>query len=165
MATKKSKQNLFELKLRFNDIMMQELGLDITDDDYVYDIESESILQISEKYIKYFEFENPIPRHNEIELNLLENPRLSETLVIPYLSKYCEAKNIIFHSVSQNPIEGSKKGQFVLSYMTGGLVKDFKSDEFVNESVRIFNLICKINKTTHFYDFEKFDIEIKKDKR
>ena len=161
----KKKQNLFELKSRFNDIMMQELGLDITEDDYLYDIESQSILQISEKFIKYFEYENPIVRHNEIELNLLENPRLSETLVIPYLTKYCQDKGIIFHSVSQSPIDGSNKGVFVLSYMHTGLVKEFKSDEFVNESVRIFNLVCKINKTCHFYDFNKFDIEIKKDKR
>lgn len=158
----KKKQSIFELKMRFNDIMMQELGLDITEENYLYDIEEESILQISEKYIKYFEVENPMTRHNEIELNLLENPRLSETLVIPYLSKFCKSKNIIFHSVSQTPVEGSKKGKFILSYMMNGVVKDFSSDEFVNESVRIFNLICKINKTTHFYDFNKFDIEIKR---
>lgn len=161
----RKKQNLFEIKLRFNDIMMQELGLDITEDDYLYDMDTMSILQISEKFIKYFEYENPIVKYNEIELNLLENPRLCETLVIPYLTRYCESRGIIFHSISQSPIDGSKRGTFVLSYMHEGLVKEFKSDEFENESVRIFNLICKINKTTHFYEFNKFDIEIKKDKR
>ena len=51
----KKKQSIFELKMRFNDIMMQELGLDITEENYLYDIEEESILQISEKYIKYFD--------------------------------------------------------------------------------------------------------------
>ena len=35
------KKNLFDLKVRFNDIVMRELGLDITEDDnnYLYNID------------------------------------------------------------------------------------------------------------------------------
>ena len=43
-----------------------------------------------------------------------------------------------------------------------GEIKEIRSDGFENESVRIFNLICKINKTEHLYDFNKFDVSVQK---
>lgn len=161
----KKKVDMAYLKIKFNDFVMRELGLDITEDDYLYDMDTQCILQIKEKFIKYCEDDYPILRHNEIELNLLENPRLTETLVIPYISKYCDRNNIVFQSISQSPISGSKKGCFVLSYISDGEIKEIKSDAFVNESLRIFNLICKLNKTSHMYDFNEFDIEIIRKKR
>ena len=57
------------------------------------------------------------------------------------------------------------KGTFVLSYLKNGKIENIKSDAFVNESVRVFNLICKITKRTHLYDFESMDIIIEKDKK
>lgn len=158
----KKKIDLFDLKMRFNDAVMRELGLDITEDDYVYDMDTESILQIKEKFIKYCDDEFPILRHNEIELNLIENPRLTETISLPFISRYCERNGILFQTVSQTPIDGTNKGLFILSYAVNGETKEFKSDGFINESVRVFNLICKINKTTNLYRFNEFDIEIER---
>ena len=97
-------------------------------------------------------------------MNLLENPRLTETLVIPFVHNYCARKGIILQSIAQVPITGSKKGFFIMHYIAGGETKDMKSDPFVNESVRIFNLITKMNKTSHMYPFDVFDIEITRKK-
>ena len=72
----KKKVNLFDLKVRFNDVVMRELGLDTTDDDYLYNVDTESILQIKEKFIKYVDNEYFILKTNEIELNLIDNPKL-----------------------------------------------------------------------------------------
>ena len=156
----KKEQKFFNLKLRFNDVVMRELGLDITDEGYLYDMDTESIFQIKEKFIKYVEDEYTTFRHNEIEMNLLENPRLTETIVLPYINHFCARKGIVMQSFSQSPIEGTNKGYFILSYISDGTVKGLKSDAFVNESVRIFNFICKINKTANMYKFNEYDVEI-----
>lgn len=81
----KKKVNLFDLKVRFNDVVMRELGLDTTDDDYLYNVDTESILQIKEKFIKYVDNEYFILKPNEIELNLIENPRLMELLSLIHI--------------------------------------------------------------------------------
>lgn len=161
----KKKVNLFDLKVRFNDVVMRELGLDTTDDDYLYNVDTESILQIKEKFIKYVDNEYFILKPNEIELNLIENPRLMELLSIPFLNDLCKRSNVVFQSINQCPITGTDKGIFVLSYIKNGTITDFKSDAFVNESVRIFNLICKVNRTCNLYKFDEFDIKIERKKR
>lgn len=158
MAMNKAK--LLDIKIRFNDAVMRELGFDLTDEDYLFDMDTETVLQIKEKYIKYCEVDDPYIKHNEIEMNLLENPRLTETLIIPFIHNYCARKNIILQSIAQVPIKGSKKGFFIMYYSINGETKDMKSDPFENESVRIFNLITKMNKTSHMYQFDLFDIEI-----
>lgn len=153
-----------DLKMRFNDIVMRELGLGITDDDYIYDMDTESILQIKEKFIKYCDYENPTLKYNEIDLNLIENPRLMETLSLPYFSNYCKRNGITFETISQVLINGTNKGIFVLHYCINGETKCIESEPFINDSVRIFNLICKLNKTTNLYQFNNFDIEIERKK-
>lgn len=155
--------DMLDLKIRFNDAMMRELGLDITENDYVYDMDTESILQIKGKFIKYCDYEYPILKYNEeIELNLIENPRLAETIILPFITNFCNRKGLTFQSVSQYPIDGTNKGYFILSYIYNDEVKEIRSDNYINESVRIFNLICKLNKTEHLYRFNEFDIEIPK---
>lgn len=161
----KKKVNLFDLKVRFNDVVMRELGLDTTEEDYLYNVDTESILQIKEKYIKYIEDEYFVLKSNEIEFNVIENPRLMELLSIPFFNNLCERSGVIFQSINQCPISGTDKGIFVLSYIKDGKITDFKSDAFVNESVRIFNLICKTNRTCNLYKFDEFDIKIERKKR
>lgn len=163
----KKEQKFFDLKIRFNDVMMRELGLDITEDKgYLYDMETESILQIKEKFIKYVEDEYSLFKHNEIEMNLLENPKLTEILVLPYISRFCDRNNITLQSISQSPMDtNTHKGYFILSYIIDGQVKEFRSDAYANESVRIFNFICKINKTENLYKFNDFDVEIPRSSR
>ena len=160
------KENLLEFKVNFNDITMRELGLDIDENNHVYNIETESIYQIKEKFIKYSDEEYPVIRANEMDMNLIENPRLMEILFGIYITDWCNRKGYEFTSYYQSAIRGSNKGFFVVTYNINGESSEIKSDVFVNESVRIFNLITKINHTTHLYDLENFDIEIlRKDRR
>lgn len=155
----KRELHLLNLKMGFNDIAMRELGLDITDDDYIYDMDTETIIQINEKFIKYSDLVDPILKFNEIDLNLIENPKLMENLVLKYLTDHINNKIV---SLSQSLIAGSNKGYFEMAYLKNNEVMKMKSDPYKNESVRILNLICKINKTVHLYDFNKYDIVIDK---
>jgi len=153
--TKKEKE-FFNIKLAFNDAFMRETGLDIDDNDHIYDMEEQSIIQIKEKFIKYCDYEYPVLEHNEIDFNLIENPRLTEILAFRYLKNHI-ANEIV--AMDQSPIPGSDKGHFVMSYIKGDKTLQMQSKAFTNESLRILNLICKINKTEHLYDFNAWDVQ------
>ena len=134
----------------------------------VYNIDTESLYQVSEKFIKYVDTEYPIIHSNEIELNLIENPRLMEILFGIWVSSWQEHKGIEVNSYAQVPIRGSKQGYFIMTYAKNGKTEEIKSDTFINESLRIFNLITKLRHTSHMYDVSKFNIEItsnRKDKK
>ena len=161
--TKKKQKEMFRLKLIFNDAFMRETGLDIDDNDHIYDMEKQSILQIKEKYLKYCDYEFPVLNHDEIDFNLIENPKLCETLALIWLTDHINNEIV---SLDQCLIPGSSKGYFVMSYLKDGKVENMRSDAFLNESVRVFNLICKILKRDHLYDFNSMDVEIeRKDKK
>lgn len=163
LAEKEAKlaEEMLELKIDFNDICMREMGLDINDMSFLYIMDTLEVIQIKEKYVKYSEEQYPMLRRNEIDLNLIENARLMETLTYSYLIRML-VSTIKIVSISQNPIKGTDKGMCVLSYEKNGEIKEIRSDGFKNESVRIFNLICKINKTDHLYDFNRYDVVIAK---
>ena len=160
--TKKKKDNLFKTMLIFNDAFMRETGLDIDDNDHIWNMETDSALVINEKFLKYREYEYPVLNGNEIDFNLLENPKLCESLANMWLHDHINNEIL---SLDQCMIPGSAKGAFVLNYLKNGKIENIKSDAFVNESVRVFNLICKITKRTHLYDFESMDVVIEKDKK
>lgn len=166
MARKK-KVNLLELKMRFNDIFMREAGLDYDpkNNNHVYTIEPFSFLAINEKFLKYGEFEYPVLNHNEIDFNLLENPKLCESLFMMWATDHINNEIV---GMQQCIIPGSEKGYFVMSFVKEGRTTDIKSEAFINESVRIFNLLCKILHREHLYerDLKNLDIKIeRKDKK
>lgn len=159
MAQKKI--NITEIKVNFNDISMRELRLDIDENDHIYDMDTESIYMIKEKYIKYSEDEYPNIMRDEIDMNLIENPRLMEILFGTWIVKWATRKQVEITSFYQSTIRGSNKGFFVMTYIdANGETQEMKSDVYINESVRIFNLISKLNHTSHMYDLTKLDIEI-----
>lgn len=162
----KKRQNLFELKSIFNDIVMREMGLDINDDNHVYNMDTNELFMIKDRYLKYLETEYDPIGHNEIELNLLENPRLMEILYGIWIQRRSAARGYEVTSYYLSNIRGSNKGFFVMTYAVNGKSSETRSEVFVNESLRIFNMITKINHTAHMYDFSRFDIEIpRKDQR
>ena len=159
-----AKKNMFEIKRNFNDIVMREMGLDIDDNDHIYNMDTETIFTFKGKFIKYTENEYQPITSNEIDMNLIENPRLMEILFCNFIDNYAKRKNIEITSFYQSAVQGSSKGFFVVTYLDGPTkeTKEFKSDVFINESLRIFNLICKLNHRAHMYDTTMFDIEIPK---
>lgn len=159
---KKKKDNLFKTMLIFNDAFMREVGLDIDDNDHVFNMETDSALVINEKFLKYRDYEYPVLNANEIDFDLLGNPKLCETLINMWLHDHI---NNDILSLDQCIIPGSIKGTFVLSYIKNGKTEQLKSDPFINESVRVFNLLCKITKRTHLYDFNSMDVVIERDKK
>lgn len=151
-------EKLQPYKIRFNEICMREYGLDITeDDDYVYDIDTESILSFKERFIKYCDEYNPYLKPNEIEFNLLENSRMMEAIFAGFLMKYAMRHGQEIVSMHQSNIQGTDKGIFCYSYCNAGKTIEVTSDKFVFESVRVLNLLCKMNKSSHMYNFEEFD--------
>ena len=165
-ATKKISDKEFRsIKLDFNDICLREMGLDVEEDNnHVYDIEDGSVLVVTDKFIRYFyEDEDIKVAHNEIELNLIENPRLMEVMFNHYMVKYAAKKGWNVTSIYQSNNIGSSNGIFVITYIeeysNTGETKNLQSDSFLNESLRIFNLICKLNHRTHLYkDLSRFNI-------
>ena len=160
-------KNMLEIKINFNDICLREFGLDYDEDSmHVYNIDTMALYQVSEKFIKYVDEEYPIIHANEIELNLIENPRLMEIIFGIWIVDWQSRKDVEVSSYSQCSVKGTKAGYFAMTYIKDGKTLDMKSDVFVNESLRIFNLVTKLNHTTHMYDLSQFDIEIlRKDKR
>ena len=141
------------------------MGLDVEEDNnHVYDIEDGSVLVVTDKFIRYFyEDEDIKVAHNEIELNLIENPRLMEVMFNHYMVKYAAKKGWNITSIYQSNNIGSSNGIFVITYIeeysNTGETKNLQSDSFLNESLRIFNLICKLNHRTHLYkDLSRFNI-------
>ena len=57
----------------------------------------------------------------------------------------------------QSSIQGTDKGIFCYSYYNAGKTIEVASDKFVFESVWVLNLLCKMNKSEHMYNFEEFD--------
>lgn len=159
------KSESLEYKVGFNDFVMREMGFDIDEYDHLYDLETETILQIKEKFIKYTDELYPYLQFNEIDLNLIENYRLLESLFQVYITNYARSHMMEIKSFSFSKMKGTKKGKFTLSYINGGRIVDIESDPYENESVRIFNLVCKLNHRVHLYDFEAFDVTIEKDKK
>ena len=160
-------KNMLELKINFNDIVLRELGLDYDEDSYhIYEIDTMSLYQISEKFIKYVEDEYPVIHANEIELNLIENPRLTETLFGNWIIGWQNRNGVVVNSFYQSSIRGTRQGMFIMTYEKNGRTEKIESKPFINESLRVFNLITKLNHTEHMYDVSQFDIEIpRKDKR
>lgn len=160
---KPKKMTLAQIKINFNDIVMRELGLDADDDGHVYDIETDSAITIKDKFIKHPEDEYPVIGYNEIDMNLIENSRMTEMLFSNWVRRRAAKKGLEITSMYHTSINGSIKGIFVVTYVgPDGMTNESKSDVFVNESVRIFNLICKLRHTCHLYDLTPFDIEIEK---
>lgn len=163
--TKREEQEylrLHELKIAFNDIVMRELGLDVDDDDHIVDLTIDAVYTIKEKFLKYSD--DPYPRlmPNEIEFNMLLNPKLFELLFGIWVQRRAASKGIELTSFYQSKLQGSEKGFFVVNYVVGQQPMENKSEVFLNESLRIFNLICKLNGTEHLYRarINQFDIEI-----
>lgn len=148
-----------ELVERFNDISMREFGFDIDDDGHLFDMDLMTALTYKDKFLKYCDSEDRIVRPNEIELDLLQNNRLMNTLFGLFIDKYSQASGTYFNSTFQSASTYGKKGYMACTYVgKDGLVQEIRSNEYFNESVRIFNLICKINKSEMMYDFEMFDL-------
>jgi hypothetical protein len=164
MAKLIKKIDSLDYKIDFNDICMREMGYDITEDGKLFHTDDNEIINIKEKFIIYSEDLQPNLRSNEIDLNLIENSRLMETLFGVYITKYCQRKGWTLNGYSQSYIKGSKKGKFVITYKEQGdnEIKSFESDGFENESLRVFNMVCKLNHRAHLYDFNRFDVQIDK---
>ena len=151
-----------QAKLNFNDIVMRELNFDVDENDHLVDMNSETILTLKDKFIKYSEEEYPVIGFNEIELNLLENSRLMETIFGLWVKQRAESKGLSIASMYHSAIRGSDRGFFVVTYLQpDGEISEVRSDIYLNESVRIFDLICKLRHTSHLYDMNMFDIPIK----
>ena len=156
-------QAMLELKIDFNDVVMRELGLDYDEETgHIYNIDTEEMFTIKNKFIKYSEDMYPVLSHNEMDLNLIENPRLMEFLFGIWIKRRAESKGIEITSYYQSSVRDTKHGFFVVTYLVMDEPREQKSDVFINESVRIFNLICKLNHRTNLYknSINRFDIEI-----
>ena len=90
------------------------------------------------------------------------NPPLISALKIrllsSFLNDYQQRVGIEITSVFQSTHDKGSTGYCGFKYIENGKTKEIRSDDFMNECLRMFNLITKLNHTSHLYDFEIFDI-------
>lgn len=154
----KRRENLTSLKIDFNDICMRELGLDITeDDDLIYEVDTNEVLQYKERFMQYSEEYMPVLKPDKMEFNLLENCRLFDILFIRYLDNYAKNRNWQISAIYNTNIPSSIKGYAAFTIVDNGKSKEYRSDAYVNESIRLANLLAKLNGSDHLYDFNRFD--------
>lgn len=154
----KRREELTDLKINFNSICIRELGLDYDEEtNLVYEIDGKKILQYREKFMEYSEMYSPLLRPDRMEFNLLENCRLFDILFARYLDKYASRNGLTISSIYTTNIPASTRGYYAFTILQNGKSIEYASDPYVNESIRLLNLLTKINKSTHLYDFEKFD--------
>lgn len=151
------------LRIAFNDIAIRELGLEIDENsERICEIcdDAINILQYNDKFLKYYEGPNTIVRHNEIELNLIDNSRLMQILFGRFIAKYSAVNNldVLSYYLTTNNTMANNPGQFVCTVEVAKKCTNIESDYFVNESVRILNLICKLNGTDSRYNFKELDM-------
>ena len=94
MAKKKQKiiQEIPEnIKIAFNDFCIRELKLDVSDDDRLCRIDetdnSITLIKYNDKFLKCPD-EYTIIRGDELELNLLKNVRIMDSLLSSFLDEY-----------------------------------------------------------------------------
>lgn len=162
-----------DLREIFNDVCLREMGLDITNEGLVYDTESNTIMQFDGLFLKYCPSKYTIINQSlEVRFTLIENPKLMSMLASWYCTKELTKKGYKVLGLNQYIVNPQK----YLGYVTLAIepnspamkyngqiaayisVKDIASDSYVNESVRLLSLICKVNGTSEMYDLSALDV-------
>lgn len=149
-----------ELRIRFNQFCTTELGFDIDEQtERLYDLDTDELVVINEKFIKDYEGEYSDIRYyaNDTKLLLLDNAGLLTALFMIYLGKFNGTMDVLTFQHSTSTKGDSGKFSCTIKGVNG-INEIIESDSFMNESVRIFNIICKINKTVMRYNFKEFDV-------
>lgn len=174
----KTKESIYDyvtddLREIFNDVCLREMGLDLTKEDLVYDIESNTVLQFDGLYLKYCPSKYTIINQSiETRFNLIENPKLMTMLASMYCTKELNKKGYKVLGLNQYIVNQQKYlGYVALSIerinpavmyngqVAGRIVmQDIQSDSFINESVRLLSLVCKVNGTSDMYDLSALDV-------
>lgn len=161
-----------DLREIFNDVCLRELGLDLTKEDLVYDIESNTVLQFDGLYLKYCPSKYTIINQSiEIPFNLIENPKLMTMLVSRYCINAMEKRGFKVLGLNQYITNQQKylgyvalviepRAAIMYNGQIAGYVRmqDIRSGVFINESVRLLSLLCKINGTGDMYDLSALDV-------
>lgn len=155
----------------FNDVCLREMNLDLTTDDLVYDVETESLLQCDGLFLKYCPSKYTIINKNkETRFDLIENPKLMTILTSVYcerqlnkrgikilgLNQYITDKNTGYGYVSLS-LEAMKHLTYNGEIAGTWIVNDINSDNYINETVRLLSLVTKINGTDKMYSLEALD--------
>ena len=148
--------------IKFGDLTLREIGLDIDQDNHIIDEESGMPIMMKGKFLKYNY--GPVKRTTREEINYdpLNNPKLMN-LLFGYYSSKLEAEGNSGIDIYASSIASEDKQ--VLKVKTGG--DTLGSAPYHSESVRIMDIICQINESGE--DVSEFDFKAepinKKDKK
>lgn len=173
----KTKESIYDyvtddLREIFNDVCLREMGLDLTKEDLVYDIESNTVLQFDGLYLKYCPSKYTIINQSiETRFNLIENPKLMTMLASMYCTNVINKRGykvlgLNQYITNQQNYSGyvalAVEPRSVVTYngQIAGYIRmqDIRSDVFINESVRLLSLVCKVNGTGDMYDLSALDV-------
>lgn len=137
--------------LEFGDLTLRELGLEVDKDNYIVDQDTGNLLTVKDKKIKYNSETIFRLNKDEISYDPLNNSRLMNHLFGYYTSKLADEESIYIESYFNIPTKDSNKS--IMKVKTQD--ETFKSDAYFNESVRIMDVICKMNDSDT--DVSKYD--------
>ena len=142
--------------LEFGDLTLRELGLEIDQNNYIVDQDTGNLLMFKDKKIKYNTDMVFRLNKDEISYDPLNNSRLMNHLFSYYASKLADEDSVYIGSYFNIPIKESDKSIMKVKTDTNII----KSEPYFNESVRIMDVICKINDSgtdVSKYDFKPFN--------
>lgn len=159
-----------ELREAFNDLCLREMGLDLTENDLVYDVESNTIMQFDGMYLRYCDSKYTIINEaTDIRFDLIDNAKLMNILASWYCSKELAKRGYRVLGMNQYITNKNTYSGYLTLSIEGSMgtyngtaigrvnLQDIRSGEFINESVRLLSLVCTINGTAEMYDLKQLD--------
>lgn len=161
-----------ELREAFNDVCLREMNLGLTKEDLVYDIESNTIVQIDGLFLRYCDSKYTIINQaTEARFDLIDNSKFMSMLVSHYCTRELNKRNCKVLGINQYITNNNTYRGYVsltiepapvMTYngepVGYACIKDIRSDEYINESVRLLSLVCKVNETDSMYDLSRLDV-------
>lgn len=141
--------------LEFGDLTLRELGLEINQDNHIVDQDTGHLLTFKDKKIKYNTGIIFRLNKDEISYDPLNNPKLMNHLFAYYTNKLADEESVYIGSYFNIPVNNSDK--FVMKVKTDDSF--IKSEPYFSESVRIMDIVCKLNDSdtdVSKYDFKNF---------
>lgn len=141
-----------ENNIEFGDLTLREIGLDVNEDNHIVDEETGMPILMKGKFLKYNHGPAKRVTRDEINYDPLNNSKLMNML-FGYYSDKLESEGSRGIDMCASAI--TPNGKQVLKVKTGD--DSIQSNPYYNESVRLMDVICKLNDSGE--DVSKYDFK------
>lgn len=144
----------------FSNIVLQEIGLEVTKDNKVVDQDTQTEIKYKGKSIKYSPVDKPLfIGRNDIEFNPISNINLMNHLFGYYANKLEQEEDRHINMTCFSDTGENEKGVAICYETVNGRSNSLKSKEYYNSSVMLTDLISQINGNNSI-DYSQYDEKI-----